>query len=78
MNVQDRLHEETWEYRYPVADCPLCHEQDSIFGIAFFREDMMQKKIIFCLNCTEISDNVDIKGYVSYLDLEELDMLDNL
>lgn len=66
------------EYRYPVADCPLCGEKDVPFGVIYFVDGGIRGTYQYCLSCNHISGEIKVKGYVSYLDLEDLGWETNL
>ena len=64
--------EEDFEYRFPVGDCPLCKEKNIPFGVVNFVDDGFPRQFRYCLSCSQIPEELKIKGYVCYLDLEDL------
>jgi hypothetical protein len=56
-------------YSYPVAYCPNCGCGDMPFNVVYHRYGGSSKP--YCLCCHTTPEEIKVKGYVSYLDLEE-------
>jgi len=61
--------EPDFEYTYPVADCPNCKEELPFGTLSFIKDGMLRTRN-YCLNCHQVA-NIEPKGYLSALELEE-------
>ena len=57
---------------FPVADCKACKTNDVPFNEMRISKEPYTK-IIYCLKCKVPVDEITPKGYLSIVDLEELD-----
>jgi len=62
------------EYIYPIADCTRCGAKEVPFNTVWWSSlDGELVKLTYCLNCQQGEEMVNIKGYVSLLELEDLE-----
>lgn len=67
--LTDRMKpEQDFEYLFPVADCTSCSK---LVPFAYTNTTI---PIPYCLNCHQVPSKLNSKGYVSLLDLEELEL----
>lgn len=57
-------------FRYPVAECPSCHEL-APYGLVDVTSESVPESHHYCLYCRHITDEIEIQGYVSKHDLED-------
>ena len=60
------------EYYYPIADCTTCGAKDVPFNITWLPDSGGYRQLTYCLNCHQ-GDPKNIKGYVSLIELEEME-----
>jgi len=71
-DISDRVHlAPDMEHIFPVCDCPKCGRPDTPFGVVSLMGEEI-KVLYYCLNCDYVTNESRlIKGWVTYLDLEE-------
>lgn len=57
-------------YRYPVAECPSCHELAPC-GLVEVTDGETSVSHRYCMYCQYVSDYFEIQGYISAQDMED-------
>ena len=60
------------EYCFPVYDCTNCRKKNVPFN-EYWTDREPFIKFIYCLNCLQTTEIIKPSGYVSMIDLEEME-----
>ena len=60
------------DHIYPIADCTKCGSKEVPFNTVWWPYEDGYRKVTYCLNC-HYGEPENIKGYISLLELEEME-----
>ena len=61
------------EYYFAIIDCPKCGMKDVPINRTYIRQGVEYVPMVYCLNCHLDPGDVKPKGYISLIELEEME-----